>query len=108
MIFSIMQHKIMYRKGHLFVADYRWKTNILNRYQIKYAVREDYLFINQDPNDYRHSYQIINRISRSSETARSKTNISTLQRFISTEIILLENITPRDEAAIAYNKRWIS
>lgn len=55
-LFYYSSHKIMQRKGHLFVADYGMQVNILSRYGIpNYSVvGRDYAFINNDPHDFRY------------------------------------------------------
>ena len=69
-------HKIMQRKGHLFVNDYGMQVTIQSRYGIKsHAVEgRDYQFVNGDPNDFRYSnlliinhYHGVSRIERSGE-----------------------------------------
>lgn len=63
-LFYYSSHKIMRRKGHLFVADYGMQVNILSRYGIKnYGVPgKDYLFINGNSSDYRYeNIQVINQ-----------------------------------------------
>ena len=49
-LFYYSSHKIMRRKGHLFVSDYGMQINILSRYGIKnYAVAgRDYYFANEE------------------------------------------------------------
>lgn len=62
-LFFYSSHKIMQRKGHLFVADYGMQLNIVNRYGIKnYAVLgKDYRFINGDCHDFRYeNIEILN------------------------------------------------
>lgn len=60
-LFYYSSHKIMRRKGHLFVSDYGMQVNILSRYGIKnYGVAgRDYLFANEDSTDFRYSNIII-------------------------------------------------
>ena len=63
-LFYYSSHKIMQRKGHLFVNDYGMQVNILSRYGIKnFAVPgKDYIFINGDCHDFRYSnLHIINQ-----------------------------------------------
>lgn len=62
-LFYYSSHKIMRRKGHLFVADYGMQVNIMNRYGIKNYARLDidYLHINGDTSDYRYeNIEILN------------------------------------------------
>lgn len=60
-LFYYSVHKIMRRKGHLFVSDYGMQINILSRYGIKnYAVSgRDYYFANGDSTDFRYSNIIV-------------------------------------------------
>ena len=73
-LFYYSSHKIMQRKGHLFVNDYGMQVTIQSRYGIKsHAVEgRDYQFVNGDPNDFRYSnlliinhYHGVSRIERS-------------------------------------------
>lgn len=62
-LFYYSSHKIMRRKGHLFVADYGMQVNILSRYGIKnHAVAgRDYVFKNGDFSDFRYeNIEVIN------------------------------------------------
>lgn len=105
-LFYYATHKIMYRKGHLFVADYGMQVNILNRYQIKnYAVAgRDYLFINQDPNDYRHeNIQIINRY-HGVQRQQVKNKYKYITKIHIHGDYIVGKYNTEDEAAIAYNK----
>lgn len=105
-LFYYSSHKIMRRKGHLFVADYGMQVNILSRYGIKnYAVPgKDYIFINGDSSDYRYeNITIINQyygvsmfLQEGKEYFKTKLHIhgDYLVGIYDTEI----------QAAIAYNK----
>lgn len=105
-LFYYSSHKIMRRKGHLFVSDYGMQVNILSRYGIRnFAVAgRDYRFVNGDPTDFRYSnievinkYYGVSKISHKNQTLyKARINI------IGTHII---GIYPTEEmAAIAYNK----
>lgn len=62
-LFYYASHKIMRRKGHLFVADYGMQVTILSRYGIKsYGIEgTDYIQLNGDPLDFRYeNIQILN------------------------------------------------
>lgn len=62
-LFYYSSHKIMRRKGHLFVADYGMQVNILSRYGIRNhsVAGKDYIFKNGDICDYRYeNIQVIN------------------------------------------------
>ena len=60
-LFYYSSHKIMRRKGHLFVNDYGMQVSILSRYGIKsHAVPgRDYYFANEDSCDLRYSNIIV-------------------------------------------------
>lgn len=60
-LFYYSSHKIMRRKGHLFVNDYGMQVNILSRYGIKNygTAGRDYYFANDDATDFRYSNIII-------------------------------------------------
>ncbi len=60
-LFYYPSHKIMRRKGHLFVNDYGMQVSILSRYGIKsHAVPgRDYYFANEDSCDLRYSNIIV-------------------------------------------------
>ncbi len=63
-LFYYSSHKISFRGGHAFVADYGSQINIKSRYGIRpFAVKgRDYLFRNNDDHDYRSgNIEIINR-----------------------------------------------
>ena len=105
-LFYYSSHKIMRRKGHLFVSDYGMQVNILSRYGIRnFAVAgRDYRFVNGDPTDFRYSnIEIINKyygVSRivSGNQIRYKACI----HIVGNHVI---GTYPTEElAAIAYNK----
>lgn len=105
-LFYYSSHKIMRRKGHLFVADYGMQVNILSRYGIKnYAVPgKDYLFINGNSSDFRYeNITIINRyhgvsllLEDGKERFKSKIHIH--------GDFVIGTYDSETEAAIAYNK----
>lgn len=105
-LFYYSSHKILRRKGHLYVNDYGLQTSILSRYGIKnHAVSgRDYEFVNGDTTDYRYSnilvinpYYGVSRISKKGQYKyRTKIHIEgnyTIGTY-SSEL----------KAAIAYNK----
>ncbi len=62
-LFYYSSHKISFRGGHVFVADYGSQINIKSRYGIRpFAVKDrDYLFCNGDDHDYRFgNIEIVN------------------------------------------------
>jgi len=105
-LFYYANHKIMARKGHLFVADYGMQVNILGRYGIKnYGVEGvDYVFMNGDSTDFRYeNISIINRF----QGVRQKEKNGKI--FFQAKILLhgcylIGNYSSEIEAAIAYNK----
>lgn len=105
-LFYYSSHKIMRRKGHLFVADYGMQVNILSRYGIKnYAVPgKDYIFINGDTSDYRYgNITIINKYQGVSLEAKDGTEKFKAKIHIHGDFLV--GIYPSEtEAAIAYNK----
>lgn len=105
-LFYYSSHKILRRKGHLYVNDYGMQVTILSRYGVRaHAVcGKDYLFVNGDCLDFRYSnIKVVNPYYGVTETilpdgvcytARIHINGSyTLGRFSSVE-----------KAAAAYNK----
>lgn len=105
-LFYYSSHKIMRRKGHLFVSDYGMQINILSRYGIKnYAVAgRDYYFANEDSTDFRYSniivvnkyYGVTKTISSNGETYRVQIHIN--------GNYLVGTYQEEEKAAIAYNK----
>lgn len=62
-LFYYSEHKILQRKGHLYVNDYGMQVTLLSRYGIKnHAVcGRDYRFVNGDTSDFRYSnIEVIN------------------------------------------------
>lgn len=105
-LFYYSSHKIMQRKGHLFVNDYGMQLTIYSRYGIKsHAVEgRDYIFANNDPTDFRYSNIII--INRYYGVTRIETAGSYMYRC---KIHINGNYTigtysSEEKAAIAYNK----
>lgn len=105
-LFYYSSHKIMRRKGHLFVSDYGMQINILSRYGIKnYAVAgRDYYFANEDPTDFRYSniivvnrYYGVEKIS-SSSGEHYKVTIHINGNYT------VGTYQSEEKAAIAYNK----
>lgn len=60
-LFYYSQHKILRRKGHLYVNDYGMQVTIFSRYGLKnYAVcNRDFTFANGDDTDWRYSNVVI-------------------------------------------------
>lgn len=105
-LFYYSSHKIMTRKGHLFVADYGMQVNILNRYGIKnYAVvNRDYRFINEDDTDFRYeNIDIINRYYGVQKRIHKGTTTYKVLIHVRGNYVVGTYVT-EEEAAIAYNK----
>jgi hypothetical protein len=105
-LFYYSSHKIMVRQGHLFVADYGMQVNILSRYGIKnYAVPgKDYLFKNNDLNDYRyHNIIIINKYYGVEQLKKGNFVLFQTKIHINGNFIV-GNYDSEIYAAIAYNK----
>lgn len=105
-LFFYASHKIMQRKGHLFVADYGMQLNIVNRYGIKnYGVLgRDYRFRNGDSFDFRYeNIEILNAYHGvtpllSKGKRKYKAQIHLKGNFV------IGTYDTSLEAAIAYNK----
>ncbi len=105
-LFFYMNHKIMRRGGHLFVADYGMQLSLLARYGIRsHAVcGRDYLFVNGDPFDYRYgNIEIINRYHGVTRRLHHGRDIYTTKIHINGDFIV-GRYTTEEEAAAAYNK----
>lgn len=107
-LFYYSSHKIMRRKGHLFVSDYGMQVNILSRYGIKnFAVAgRDYRFVNGDETDFRYSnLEIINRyygVCRIQSKNGNRIQYKARIHITGSHVV---GIYPTEEqAAIAYNK----
>lgn len=105
-LFYYSSHKIMRRKGHLFVSDYGMQVNILSRYGIKnFAVcGKDYQFVNGDPTDFRYSnIEVINKYYGVSKTLhKNQTYYKVKLNIIGSHVI---GLYPSEiQAAVAYNK----
>lgn len=105
-LFYYSSHKIMQRKGHLFVNDYGMQVTIQSRYGIKsHAVEgRDYQFVNGDSTDFRYSnlliinpYHGVSRIERCGEY-KYRTKIHINGNYT------IGTYSTEEKAAIAYNK----
>ena len=105
-LFYYSSHKIMQRRGHLFVNDYGMQITIQSRYGIKsHAVEgRDYKFVNGDSTDFRYSilliinhYQGVTRIEQNG-VYKYKTKIHINGNYT------IGTYTTEEKAAIAYNK----
>lgn len=105
-LFFYSSHRILQRKGHLYVNDYGMQITLQSRYRIKShaVVNRDYRFINGDELDYRYSnIEIINPYF--GVTRKEKNN----KIFYRVKIHINGNFTIGNykslhKAAIAYNK----
>ncbi len=105
-LFFYMNHKIMRRGGHLFVADYGMQLNLLSRYGIKnYAVAgRDYLFANKDHNDFRYgNIEIVNRYYGVTRSVQKGKDVYTARIHVNGNTII-GRYDKEELAAIAYNK----
>ncbi|MDD3415741.1 MAG: hypothetical protein PHY47_17340 [Lachnospiraceae bacterium] len=105
-LFYYSQHKIMKRKGHLFVADYGMQVTLMNRYGVKnYGVKDkDYRFVNGNPNDFRyHNIEILNSYHGVSKKIKQSKTMFQAKIHINGNIIIGIYDT-EEKAAIAYNK----
>lgn len=105
-LFYYSSHKIMRRKGHLFVSDYGMQVNILSRYGIKnFAVcGKDYRFVNGDTTDFRYSnIEVINKYYGVSQiSCKNQTLYKVKLNIIGTHVV---GVYPTEIlAAVAYNK----
>ncbi len=105
-LFYYSSHRIQKRGGHLFVSDYGMQYSILSRYGIKNhgVPGKDFLFVNEDPTDYRYSnikiinpYAGVTRLTENGKTVyQAKIHIN---GYFSLGIYEQDYL-----AAIAYNK----
>lgn len=105
-LFYYSEHKIIRRKGHLFVNDYGMQYNIAARYGIKnFAVAgRDYQFVNGDSTDYRYSnIKIINRYHGVTQ-AKNKQRTWYVARLHLNGNVIVGKYTSEVKAAVAYNK----
>lgn len=105
-LFYYSSHKIMRRKGHLFVADYGMQVNILSRYGIKnHAVAgRDYIFKNGNSGDFRYeNIQVINPYYGVSFLLEEGRELYKAKIHINGDFSI-GIYTSEVEAAIAYNK----
>ncbi len=105
-LFFYMNHKVMRRGGHLFVADYGMQLNILSRYGIRnYGVAgRDYYFANGDTHDFRYSnIEIVNRYHGVYRQLRRGQDSYLVKIHLNGDI-LVGRYRSENEAAVAYNK----
>ena len=105
-LFYYSSHKIMQRRGHLFVNDYGMQVTILSRYGIKpHAVcGRDYIFVNGDNTDFRYSnIQVINPYHGVSAIEKPGKTLYVAKIHINGNYIV-GTYESQELAAIAYNK----
>lgn len=105
-LFYYSRHKIMRRKGHLFVNDYGMQVTILSRYGLKsYAVcNRDYMFANGDDMDWRYSnIVVINRYHGVRVIEKQGKKRYRVKIHINGEYTV-GTYSTEERAAIAYNK----
>lgn len=105
-LFYYSSHKIMKRKGHLFVSDYGMQVTILSRYGIKsYGIRgQDYLLLNNDPYDFRYeNIEILNSYHGVQRTLYHH-KMKYQSRIHIRGNYIIGYFSSALEAAIAYNK----
>jgi len=105
-LFYYMNHKIMRRGGHLFVADYGMQVSILSRYGVKNhaVVGRDYRFVNGDMTDYRYeNVEVINRYYGVSRKMVSGREVFQTKIHVNGDV-MVGRYHSEVMAAIAYNK----
>lgn len=105
-LFYYSSHRIQQRGGHLFVNDYGMQYNILSRYGIKShgVAGKDFMFANEDSNDYRYSNIIIINSYAGVFQQNKNGKISYLARIHINGYFNLGIFDTAELAAIAYNK----
>ncbi len=105
-LFYYSSHKIIKRKGHLFVNDYGMQYNIAQRYGIKnYAVLgRDYSFANGDHTDYRYSNIVVHNKYHGITQTVNNNRIWYVAKLHLVGDVIIGKYTSEVKAAIAYNK----
>lgn len=105
-LFYYSSHRIQQRGGHLFVNDYGMQYNILSRYGIKShgVAGKDFVFANEDSNDYRYSNIIIINSYAGVFLKDINGKISYLAKIHINGYFNLGTYDTEERAAIAYNK----
>lgn len=105
-LFYYSGHRIMRRKGHLFVNDYGMQVTLLGRYGIKnYAVcGRDYEFANGDPTDLRYSNVIVRNRFFGVQAYEKKGKTRYRVRIHINGNYTVGTYSSEVKAAIAYNK----
>ena len=105
-LFYYSSHRILARKGHLYVNDYGMQYNILSRFGIKnFAVKgSDYTFANGDESDYRYSNVVVINKYHGVHKITYRGNEKHQVKIHFNGDFLIGRYTTDEEAAIAYNK----
>lgn len=105
-LFFYSSHKIMRRKGHLFVADYGMQVNILSRYGIRNfaVIGKDFEFVNKDTKDFRSANLQINNVYFGVSKVIKKGKTKYQARINVPGYFVIGYYNTATEAAIAYNK----
>lgn len=105
-LFYYSSHRILTRKGHLYVNDFGMQYNILSRFGIKnYAVLgNDYTFANGDKNDYRYANVIVVNKYHGVHKITYKNKEQHQVKIHFNGDYLIGRYDSEEEAAIAYNK----
>ncbi len=105
-LFYYTRHRIMRRKGHLFVNDYGMQVTVMSRYGLKsYAVcHRDYEFANGDETDLRYSNIIlINRYYGVAAYEKDGKKRYRVRIHINGNYVV-GTYSTEERAAVAYNK----
>uniref|UniRef100_UPI004057034E hypothetical protein n=1 Tax=Agathobacter sp. TaxID=2021311 RepID=UPI004057034E len=106
-LFYYSSHKILRRKGHLYVNDYGMQVTLFSRYGIKNhsVCNRDYYFANGDSTDFRYSNIVI--INPYHGVFRYRTKKGTFRYRVKLHIngnFTIGTYSTETKAAIAYNK----
>lgn len=105
-LFYYSKHKILQKKGYLYVNDYGSQISILSRYGVRpYAIMDrDYSFVNKDSSDFRYgNIRIKNRYFGVEEISRQNAIRYRAKIHVNGNYIIGTYSTAA-EAAVAYNK----
>ena len=105
-LFFYSSHRILQRKGHLYINDYGMQLSLLSRYGIRsHAVAgKDYLFANGDHTDYRYSNIIVINKYTGVSAIESKGQIRYRSQIHINGNYTIGTYSSESKAAVAYNK----
>jgi hypothetical protein len=105
-LFYYSQHKIIKRKGHLFVNDYGMQVTILSRYGVKsHAVlHRDYEFANGDVSDFRYSNIVVKNHYHGVQIFEKNGQLRYRVKIHINGNYTVGIYSTEEKAAIAYNK----